>query len=105
MVGYYEIQDKSVILYHARIMHAIKDVILFTKFVRNTLLHSFVADSFNLLVNNGVAAGQVVFHVSCLDIKITSIDCLFYWVFLNFVMEQLVFEFTDTSPHNPSKKR
>lgn len=23
------------------------------------------ADSFNLLVNNGEAAGQVIFHVSC----------------------------------------
>lgn len=29
-----------------------------------TLLNLNLADSFNLLVNNGAAAGQVIFHVS-----------------------------------------
>lgn len=84
-------------------MRAIKDIILFTKCIRNKLLHSFVVDSFNLLVNNGVAAGQVVFHVSCLDIKKTSINFLFYQIFLKFY--HVVFEFTDTSSHNSSQKR
>ncbi|XVE72690.1 hypothetical protein DITRI_Ditri11bG0059000 [Diplodiscus trichospermus] len=34
-------------------------------FIGNAIMKATGSDSFNLLVNNGAAAGQVIFHVSC----------------------------------------
>ncbi|MBA0715402.1 hypothetical protein Golax_014300, partial [Gossypium laxum] len=45
-------------------------------FISNAIIKVTGADSFNLLVNNGVAAGQVVFHTHIHIIPRKAGDCL-----------------------------
>ncbi|MBA0769780.1 hypothetical protein Gotri_018479 [Gossypium trilobum] len=47
-------------------------------FISNAIIKVTGADSFNLLVNNGVAAGQVIFHIS-LNNAYTDLDDNFEW--------------------------
>lgn len=49
----------------------------FTPWYSSTILleyHDYHADSFNLLVNNGAAAGQVIFHVRIPQNYLQDID-------------------------------
>ncbi|MBA0860159.1 hypothetical protein Goshw_014612 [Gossypium schwendimanii] len=48
-------------------------------FISNAIIKVTGADSFNLLVNNGVAAGQVVFHKISLNNAYTDLDDNFEW--------------------------
>ncbi|XP_022155818.1 adenylylsulfatase HINT3 [Momordica charantia] len=45
-------------------------------FISNAIMKSTGCDSFNLLVNNGVAAGQVIFHTHIHIIPRKARDCL-----------------------------
>ncbi|MBA0741687.1 hypothetical protein Gogos_014822 [Gossypium gossypioides] len=47
-------------------------------FISNAIIKVTGADSFNLLVNNGVAAGQVIFHIG-LNNAYTDLDDNFEW--------------------------
>ncbi|KAA3474823.1 adenylylsulfatase HINT3 [Gossypium australe] len=59
-------------------MHVVAAMCSKVPFISNAIIKVTGADSFNLLVNNGVAAGQVIFHIS-LNNAYTDLDDNFEW--------------------------